>query len=94
MKWVHRIMAVLTLGPVLLWGVALAGAVILSDMGECRTAAGELYPCRILGTDAGALARFFGFYAGWGMLILAPAALGAGVLWAVVALLARLLRKT
>ncbi len=93
MRWVHWIFAVLTLGPLVVWGLAIAGTMILGFWFGCRIDEGGSHPCDVWGRDVGDAAVIMGLYAAWGPLIVGPISFGFGFLWAIFTIACRILRK-
>ncbi|WP_244520729.1 hypothetical protein [Aliiruegeria lutimaris] len=50
-------------------------------------------PCQVAGVEIGVLAYSMGVFAAWGLLMVLPFSLGSGLLWAIVALVAHLIRR-
>ena len=90
MRWVHRIFAVLTLGPVVLWLLAIGTIILLGVAGGCRIDEGSVHPCRVLGLEVGEAAYTIGILAAWGPLLIGPICLLAGLLWVTITLIARM----
>ena len=77
MRWVHRIFAILTIGPIVLWLAAVAGVILLGGVFNYNINEGGVQPCLVVGRD----------------LVAGPVAICAGILWAMVAIVARLNRR-
>jgi hypothetical protein len=91
MKILHLLLATLTLGPVLLWILAICAALFLGGPMGCDIHQGFATPCTILGLDLSRTAYDIGMFAAWGSLLVAPVVLIAGALWLVLILISALL---
>ncbi|MCI5095276.1 MAG: hypothetical protein MRY77_03075 [Rhodobacteraceae bacterium] len=91
MKLLHLLLATLTLGPVLLWLLAIVLALFLGGPMGCEIHEGFANPCTILGLDLSETAYSLGMFAAWGSLLVAPVVLIAGALWLVLILISALL---
>jgi len=93
MRWLHRTLGTLTIGPWVVWAACVAGVLVLGLGFGCNIDEGNVHPCVVAGRDVGDFAYTLGFLAAWGVLILGPISLGAGVLWALATLAHRLWRR-
>ena len=85
---VHWVFAVLTIGPLLIFVLSIAGTLAL--MGEpCGITPDAPNPCQILGIETRGMTSIMGFFAAWGALLLIPASMAFAVLWAIFALIVR-----
>ena len=93
MKWVHRIFAILTFGPIVMWLLALASVMYLGFIAGCRIDEGNIHPCTHLGLELGRLANTLGFFASWGVILFGAFSMIAGFVWGVTALIVHLARR-
>ena len=84
-RLVHRIFALLVVGPILLWLGAAAVVLTLGNLFGCEINEGYANPCLVAGTDWGDTAYSLGLFAAWGPLFLAPVVTGAAMLWGLFA---------
>ncbi|MEO3478498.1 hypothetical protein AAFO90_12560 [Phaeobacter sp. CAU 1743] len=89
----HRILALLTLGPILLWALAFGAVLFLSAVLGCSINEGFAAPCLLLGRDISDTAYALGLFAAWGPLVFAPFVMGAGLSWAILALIGALRKR-
>ena len=82
-----------TFGPLALWGLAVAGALILAGPVGCTIHEGFPNPCDLWGMDLSNTAYGMGVFAAWGLLLVAPVSLGAGLLWVGAVLVSAIRRK-
>jgi hypothetical protein len=87
------VMFLLTAGPVGIWLCSVGLVLILSAAFDCTIHEGFVNSCVVGGVDLGETAYYAGLIAAWGLLILGPISVGAGILWAVVAFIVHLIRK-
>jgi len=92
-RLVHRLFALLVLGPILLWLGAVASVLTLGNLFGCDINEGSAAPCIVAGTDLGETAYTLGIFAAWGPLFLAPVVMGAAMLWALFAAVRAILRR-
>lgn len=92
-RFTHISFASLTFGPILFWLFAIAVVLSLSGLADCRIDEAGAYPCHVMGIDVGNMAANLGLFAAWGPLIFGPFVVGAGILWALVAIVRRLLHR-
>lgn len=92
-RWVHKVFAVLTMGPVALWLISIAVTLSLGKFGGCVIHEGFANPCVLAGRDWGETAYAVGVFAAWGPLIFAPYVVVAGFGWVAVAVIGRWRRK-
>lgn len=93
MIWVRRILAFLTLAPLALWLSSIAIVLLIGAVAGCTIDEGSVHSCGIWGINVGGIAYSLGVFAAWGPLIFLPLVLVAGILWAVLAIIARLGKK-
>ncbi len=93
MIWVRRILAFLTLAPIAAWLSSIAVVLMLGTLAGCSIDEGSVHSCTISGTNVGELAYTIGVFAAWGPVFFLPLVLGAGILWAIVAIVARIRAK-
>ncbi|MAQ82125.1 hypothetical protein [Psychromarinibacter halotolerans] len=93
MKWVHRIFAILTLGPWVVWLAWVALALGLSYFGGCRIDESGVHPCTVAGREAGELAYTAGFWSAWGVMLIGPFSFGFGLTWAMATFVAARIRR-
>lgn len=85
-RWLHRTLGTLTIGPVVVWGLCMAGLIVLTLGFGCEVNEANVQPCAVGNRDLGELAMTLGFLATWGFLIFGMVAMGSGALWALVAI--------
>lgn len=89
MRLVRRILATLTIGPVVLWLLSIAFVMLLGFGFDCEIHEGFANPCVVLGRDLGETAYTMGVLAAWGPLIFGPVTMGAGLHWAIAVVINR-----
>lgn len=89
---INRLLAILTIGPLLLWILSITVVLFLGNVMGCTIHEGFANPCTIAGLDLSDFAYSLGIFAAWGPLLFGPVVLGAGFLWGAVALI-RAIRK-
>ncbi|WP_027236978.1 hypothetical protein [Leisingera caerulea] len=91
MRLVRRLLATLTIGPIVLWLLCIAAVMLLGFGFDCEIHEGFANPCVVLGRDLGEAAYTLGVLAAWGPLIFGPVSMGAGLLWGLAIALSRYL---
>lgn len=89
MRLVRRILATLTIGPIVLWLLCIAFVMLLGFGFDCEIHEGFANPCVVLGHDLSETAYTAGVLAAWGPLIFGPVTMGAGLLWAIAIVIDR-----
>ena len=89
----NRLFAILTFGPILLWGLAIITGVALLGGEDCVINEAQVNPCIVFGHDIGTFATTLGLYAAWGPLNFGPFVAAAGVLWVLVAVIRAMAKR-
>ena len=85
----HRLFAFLTFAPIVAWLICIAGVLLLSVVFDCTIHEGFANPCVVLERDVGKAAYSLGVFAAWGGLLVVPISMGAALIWAITAMIAR-----
>lgn len=86
MRWVHRILAVLTIGPVVIWILSYVFLTVLGGVIGCPGGDGNAYPCDMSGQNVSGLVAILGIFAIWALMLAGPVAVAAGLVWALTTL--------
>ncbi len=90
---VNRLFALATFGPIAFWVLCILAVIGLGSLADCTIHEGFTNPCVVLGYDLADAAYAAGLYASWGPLILFPISMAAALIWGLVAIAARLMRR-
>lgn len=93
MRWVYRVLALITFGPWVVWLGSFLTMVILGRIFGCTIDESGVHPCQVPGQNLGEYVLAAGFMAVWGMLQLSPIAIAGGVAWAATAFFHRRYRR-
>jgi len=91
-RWITRLFAITTLGPVLIWLGCVGAVLYLSGIHGCHITEAGVQPCVIFGRDIGQSAATMGILAAWGPLLIGPVVAASAMAWGLYALIRRLRR--
>lgn len=89
----HRVFALLTVAPVAVWVLAIAGTLVLGGLAGCRIDEGAAHPCMVAGHDLAQTAYTLGMLAAWGPLLFVPVCVAIALVWGAATLLRAALRR-
>ena len=92
MRWVHRSLAVLTLGPIVIWILCYVFLAVLPSIHGCPAEAGNPYTCDMTDLDVSGWVPILGIFALWVVLSAWPLPVAFGLVWGLIAILQRLWR--